>query len=123
MGSATSKHDVVVVGAGNAAFSAAITAREAGASVLVLEKAPFELRGGNTRFTGGLYRIALDDRASVHELIPSLTEADDETFVMEAYDADAYYNDVVRLSEGWCDPTLIRMTVDQSFDTACWLRD
>ena len=122
MGSA-SKHDVVVVGAGNAAFSAAFAAREAGATVLVLEKAPFELRGGNTRFTGGLYRIALEDVEAVHELIPSLTEADDETFVMEPYDADAYYGDVVRLSDGWCDPRLIRTTVDRSFETACWLRD
>jgi tricarballylate dehydrogenase len=123
MARVSTKHDVVVVGAGNAAFSAAITAREAGASVLVLEKAPFELRGGNTRFTGGLYRIALDGLDAVHELIPSLTEADDGTFVMEPYDADAYYDDVVRLSDGWCDPTLIRMTVDLSFETACWLRD
>jgi len=117
------RHDVVVVGAGNAAFAAAFAAREAGASVLVLEKAPFELRGGNTRFTGGLYRIALDGLEAVHELIPSLTKADDETFVMDPYDADAFYADVVRLSDGWCDPTLIRTTVDRSFETACWLRD
>ncbi len=123
MAISSSTHDVVVVGAGNAAFTAALTAREAGASVLVLEKAPFELRGGNTRFTGGLYRIALDDVDAVHDLIPSLTAADDETFVMERYDSDDYYADVVRLSDGWCDPTLIRMTVDQSFETACWLRD
>src|SRR5579872_2818510 len=106
MAHSSSTHDVVVVGAGNAAFTAALAAREAGASVLVLEKAPFALRGGNTRFTGGLYRIALDDVDAVHELIPSLTKADDETFVMERYDADDYYDDVVRLSDGWCDPTL-----------------
>jgi tricarballylate dehydrogenase len=123
MASDSTRHDVVVVGAGNAAFTAAFAAREAGASVLVLEKAPFELRGGNTRFTGGLYRIALDGLEAVHELVPSLTAADDETFVMDPYDADAFYADVVRLSDGWCDPTLIRMTVDRSFETACWLRD
>lgn len=123
MAPTSSRHDVVVVGAGNAAFTAALTARDAGASVLVLEKAPHALRGGNTRFTGGLYRIALDDLDAVHELIPSLTAEDDETFVMERYDAEDYYGDVLRLSDGWCDPVLIRMTVDQSFETACWLRD
>ena len=48
--------DVIVVGAGNAAFTAALAARAEGARVLVLEKATQKLRGGNTRFTGGLFR-------------------------------------------------------------------
>src|SRR5690348_4500916 len=44
-------HEVVVVGGGNAGLVAAISAREAGASVLLLEKAPAWRRGGNTRHT------------------------------------------------------------------------
>ena len=48
--------DVIVVGAGNAAFAAALAARQEGARVLVLEKASLKLRGGNTRFSGGLFR-------------------------------------------------------------------
>src|ERR1700754_3558693 len=51
------KADVVVVGAGNAALCAALSAREHGADVLVLEKAPESLRGGNSYFTGGLMRV------------------------------------------------------------------
>jgi len=54
-------YDVVVVGAGNAAMAAAVSAREQGAGrVAVLEKAPRELRGGNTHYSGGLLRFAYD---------------------------------------------------------------
>mgnify|MGYP006218473211 CR=1 FL=1 len=46
--------DVLVIGAGNAGLCAAITAAEAGCSVLVLEAAPRDMRGGNTRHTRNL---------------------------------------------------------------------
>ena len=46
--------DVLVIGGGNAALSAALMAREAGASVLVLESAPREWRGGNSMHTRNL---------------------------------------------------------------------
>src|SRR5277367_6833172 len=50
--------DVLVVGAGNAALCAAISAHENGARVLMLEAAPYEERGGNSHFTGGAFRFA-----------------------------------------------------------------
>ena len=51
--------DVIVVGAGNAAFCAALAAREQGARVLMLEAAPEEASGGNSRFTAGAIRCRL----------------------------------------------------------------
>ena len=57
-----SDYDVIVVGAGNAALAAAVSAQENGAKrVLVLEKAPREMRGGNTHWAGAVLRIAFDD--------------------------------------------------------------
>ena len=65
------EHDVLVVGAGNAALAAAISAREQGARrVLVLEKAPEELRGGNTHYSGGLFRFAFDTGEDLRPLVP-----------------------------------------------------
>ena len=66
--------DVVVVGAGNAALSAALAAREAGAQVLVLEKASPEERGGNSRFTGGIVRFAHSGLKDILPLVPDLPE-------------------------------------------------
>ncbi len=54
------KTDVVVVGAGNAALCAALAAREQGASVIVLERAGEDERGGNSRFAQGAFRFAYD---------------------------------------------------------------
>ena len=50
--------DVLVIGAGNAAFAAAHAAREQGTDVLMLECAPRDEAGGNTRFTAGAMRFA-----------------------------------------------------------------
>lgn len=47
---------MLVVGGGNAAFCAALAAREGGADVAVLERAPLEEAGGNSRFTAGAFR-------------------------------------------------------------------
>ena len=65
--------DVVVVGAGNAGLCAALSAREGGASVLVLEAAPEAERGGNSRFTAGAMRVAYRGVDDLRELMPDLT--------------------------------------------------
>jgi len=63
--------DVLVVGAGNAALAAAVAAREQGAGrVVVLEKAPRELRGGNTHYSGGLLRFAFDAAEQLRPIVP-----------------------------------------------------
>ncbi len=70
-----STYDVIVVGAGNAAMAAAASAREAGAGrVVILEKAPEALRGGNTHYSGGLFRCAFDDPEELRAMLPEAEE-------------------------------------------------
>ncbi|MEL6702069.1 MAG: FAD-binding protein, partial [Pseudomonadota bacterium] len=65
---------VIVVGSGNAAMSAGIAALEEGAEVLMLEKAPEALAGGNTKYTAGAMRFAYD---ASEDLLPLLSKPDD----------------------------------------------
>jgi tricarballylate dehydrogenase len=114
--------DVVVVGAGNAALTAALAAREAGAQVLVLEKAPYEDRGGNSRFTGGIVRFAHTGLADILPLVPELTEAEIARLDVEPYSADAYVDDIMRLSEGKADLDLTNMLAQHSYETVRWMQ-
>ena len=82
--------DVVVVGGGNAALSAALAAIEQGASVLVLEKAPEYLRGGNSYFTGGLFRFAYDGIEDIVALLPEMSEEEKSGIDVGSYTPVSY---------------------------------
>jgi tricarballylate dehydrogenase len=113
--------DVLVVGAGNAALTAALAAHQEGARVAVLEKATRALRGGNTRFTGGLFRCAY---AGLAELAPIIRDHDDpDTVVVEPYRREDYLEDLRRTSGGRADPVLCEVLVDRSYETVRWLAD
>jgi tricarballylate dehydrogenase len=115
------RFDVVVVGAGNAGLSAAIAARDAGARVLVLEKAPEAERGGDTAYTGGLFRFAFGGIDQVRELLPEYTEAELATVDVGRYSEQDYSNDIDRTSEGLADPAIVDALVRDSYDTMLWL--
>ena len=65
--------DVVIVGGGNAALCAALAAEENGAKVSVVERAPEDERGGNTRFTDGSIRFADPGVGDLHSLMQKMT--------------------------------------------------
>ena len=71
-----SEFDVVVVGAGNAAFCAALSAQEGGAKVLMLECAPQTSNGGNSRFTAGAIRFAYQGVDDLREIMPNLSASE-----------------------------------------------
>ena len=100
-------YDVVVVGGGNAALSAAITARRAGASVLLIEHAPKSMRGGNSRHTRNL-----------RALHPKPTDV-----LTDSYEEEEYWDDLLRVTGGRTDEALARMTIRASQFAPGFLRD
>ena len=115
--------DVIVIGAGNAACCAALAAREEGAEVLMLERAPLELRGGNTAFTAGAMRFVYNGVEDIKQLVPDLSPEEKSTTDFGAYPRAEFLDDLARITQYQCDPDLSETLVSQSFDTLCWMRD
>src|SRR5271170_4785370 len=117
------EHDVIVVGAGNAATCAALSARENGASVLMLEIAPEHWRGGNSAFTGGAWRIVYHGFDDLARLIPDMTEHELANVDVGTYTEEQYYDDIGRLTEYRSDPDLTEILITRSFDAGLWMRE
>src|SRR5215469_11629083 len=115
--------DGIVVGAGNAATCAALSAREAGARVLMLEIAPEEARGGNSPFTGGAFRVVYHGAEDLARLIPDMNETELRDVDFGTYTEEQYFDDMGRLTRYRCDPDLTETLIRSSFDTAIWMRE
>lgn len=109
-------HDVVVVGHGVSGLSTALSAHEAGATPVVLEKSPRENRGGHTRFAGGIFRVPTEDPARAREEL-GLEETP------ERYTRPDFMRDLMDVSDGRADEELCRVLVDNAYDAATWLAD
>ncbi len=97
--------DVLVVGGGNAALCAAITARETGATVLLLESAPKDFRGGNSRHTRNLRY--LHEHANDHLTGPYLEKE--------------FWDDLLQITGGQTNEQLARFTIRESMDIGSWM--
>lgn len=118
-----SNYDVVVVGAGNAALCAALAARERGATVLVMESAPVEQSGGNTRFTAGAMRVAYDGVDDLSKLMPDLSEEEKARTDFGQYNTGDFYSDMARVTKYRTNPELAELLVNRSFPTLLWMRE
>ena len=118
-----SEYDVIVVGAGNAALCAAISARENGANVIVLERAPEDEKGGNSYFTAGGFRFAhngLDD--VVRDILTDLSEAEYDQIVLPEHSREFFIDQMREVTGHQCDEDLANLLVDESRQTMAWLR-
>lgn len=114
--------DVVVVGGGNAALCAAISAREAGASVMLLERAPRGERGGNSWFSAGVFRAAYESVSELESVFGDLGDDVRRATDFGSYPKAEFHDDLVRVAESRCDPELTRLLVEDSLDALRWLR-
>ena len=98
--------DVLVIGGGNAALCAALSAREQGVSVLLLEAAPREWRGGNSQHTRNL-RCMHDAPQDV---------------LVESYPEEEFWQDLRRVTEGNTNEALARLVIRTSSQCRDWMR-
>ncbi|MYA02860.1 MAG: FAD-binding dehydrogenase [Chloroflexi bacterium] len=112
---------VIVVGAGNAALCAALSAREQGAEVTVLEKAPEGERGGNTYFTGGGFRFPYEGMDDILRIIPDLSAAEIERVDVGTYPAAQFRDDLARVTDGLIDDGMASALVREAAPTIEWL--
>lgn len=115
------KVNVLIIGSGNAALCAGISALENGASVLIIEKADEKEWGGNSRYTAGAMRFAYN---SNEDLLPLLKNPDDEKLAITdfgTYTKEKFLADLLHFNEGEPITELQQFLVDESLPALQWL--
>lgn len=117
-----SECDVLIAGSGNAGFSAAVAAVQAGAKrTLLIDKCPEDWAGGNTYFTAGAYRTVHNGTTDLLPLVNNVDDATAQKIDMEPYTEKQFTDDIKRVCVGRSDPTLSRILVEDSNETVNWL--
>lgn len=111
--------DVIVVGGGNAGFSAAHAAAERGRRVLLVERGTADMAGGNSFYTAGATRIPHDGLASLLDVVVP-DDRHDRTEV-PPYTSAEYLADLEKVTEGRTDPAMADVLVTEAGDAVRWL--
>ena len=113
--------DILVVGKGNAALCAALAARDLGVSVMMLEAAPVDESGGNSRFAGGVMRFAYDGVKDLQK-VTDVPEDEVDTVDWESNTQDEFYDDLFSVTSFRTDPQLSELLITKSLETMVWVR-
>jgi tricarballylate dehydrogenase len=115
--------DIIVIGGGSAAFSAAVSARQAGAArVVMLEKAGEAEYGGNARYSGTGFRFVHAGAQEIRQFVPDLDEALFASMTIPPYGADDFTADLERMTQGRMNRALAQLLVGQSNTALHWMR-
>ena len=116
--------DVIVIGAGSAAFEAAVAARKAGAEkVVMLEKAPESEAGGNARYSGTGFRFVHQGAEEIREFLPDVSESMFQSMQINPYSSDEFHADLDRMTQGRMNKALAEVLVSQSNKAVRWMKD
>jgi tricarballylate dehydrogenase len=116
--------DIVVIGGGSAAFEAAVAARHAGASrVIMLEKAPAAQYGGNARYSGTGFRFVHAGAGEIRQVLPDVDDALFATMAIPPYTAGDFMADLDRMTQGRMNRALATALVAESNAAVHWMRE
>lgn len=113
--------DTIVIGSGNAALCAGISALEYGARVLIVEKGDEKEWGGNSRYTAGAMRFAFDSFEDLKPLIRNLSDERLPNTVFGSYTKTKFLSDLEHFNEGEPVTELQQFLVDESLGALQWL--
>jgi tricarballylate dehydrogenase len=120
----TERCDIIVIGGGSAAFSAAVSARLSGAErVVMLEKASEAEYGGNARFSGTGFRFVHKGAEEIRAFVPQIDDATFADMIIPPYSAEDFLADLNRMTRDSMNPTLAGVLVSQSNAAVHWLRE
>jgi precorrin 3B synthase CobZ len=115
--------DIIVIGGGNAGFSAALSAAQHNpkASIIIIDKCPESWVGGNSYFTAGAFRTVHNGLADLLPLVNNAPSDKASRIDIPVYSVADFANDLQRMTGGRTDPALSKILVEDSRDTVGWL--
>lgn len=115
--------DILVIGSGNAGFSAALSAAQTNpkANVIVIDKCPSAWAGGNSYFTAGAFRTTHDGLSDLLPIVNNTSAEKASRIDMPVYSEQDFTNDLLRMTGGRTDPALSKILVQDSRSAIGWL--